>query len=133
MIGARHVIAIRIKNPALRVCIVHRVGFWWFRLQIKQLDHNFVNKTKFLTLGMMYSISDTCSWEPFDFFLLVFGTACIEQNASWQSTKDNTTATVVARRVAKQAGIELNNLTGSAKVLNWFTVGYEGMIGMIHD
>lgn len=98
----------------------------------KQIILYFVRLSSFLTLGMIYSISDTCSWEPFDFFLS-FGTMCMEQNASWQSTKDNITATVVARRVAKQAGNVLNNLTGSKKLLNWFTVCYEGMIGVIQD
>lgn len=70
----------------------------------------------FVTLGMIYSISDTCSCDPLDFFL-VFGIVCMEQNASWQSTKDSTTATVLAKRVAKQAANILNNLTGSEKLL----------------
>lgn len=59
--------------------------------------------TQDLTLGMMYSISETCSCEPRNFFLFFFGAVCIEQKASCVSRNESIIATVVATRVAKHA------------------------------
>ena len=53
---------------------------------------------------MMYSMSDTCSCDPCNFFLSFFGGAiCMEQNANWLSKNETTMTAAVAIRVAKHA------------------------------